>query len=100
MILEVAILDVKPDQETDFEAAFSEAQKIIAAMEGYQSHQLQRCLEKPNRYVLLVNWDKLENHTEGFRNSAEYQHWRELLHHFYDPFPNVEHYSLVFEGCR
>ncbi|EMX0222082.1 antibiotic biosynthesis monooxygenase [Vibrio fluvialis] len=96
MILEVAILDVKPEQEAQFEQSFAKAQQIIASMAGYVSHQLQRCLENPRRYILLVNWQKLEAHTEGFRQSAEYQQWRALLHHFYDPFPTVEHYQRVF----
>ena len=98
MILEVAILDVKTGQEEDFESAFAKAQKIISSMPGYVSHQLQRCLEKENRYVLLVNWQTLEDHTTGFRQSTEYQQWRKLLHHFYDPFPSVEHYKEVFSS--
>ncbi|ELX7501690.1 antibiotic biosynthesis monooxygenase [Vibrio fluvialis] len=96
MILEVAILDVKPEQEAQFEQSFAKAQQIIASMAGYVSHQLQRCLENPSRYILLVNWQTLEAHTEGFRQSAEYRQWRALLHHFYDPFPTVEHYQRVF----
>ncbi|EKO3962580.1 MULTISPECIES: antibiotic biosynthesis monooxygenase family protein [Vibrio] len=96
MILEVAILDVKPEQEAQFEQSFAQAQQIIASMAGYVSHQLQRCMENPSRYILLVNWQTLEAHTEGFRQSAEYQQWRALLHHFYDPFPTVEHYQRVF----
>ncbi|MAO39349.1 MAG: antibiotic biosynthesis monooxygenase [Pseudohongiella sp.] len=98
MILEVAILDVKPNQTEEFEAAFKEAQTIIMSMKGYQSHQLQRCLENSNRYILLVNWEKLEDHTIGFRGSEQYQQWRSLLHHFYDPFPTVEHFTLVTQG--
>lgn len=96
MILEVAILDVKPGREEEFEASFGEAQNIIARMKGYVSHQLQRCIEKPSRYILLVNWQALEDHTVGFRESAEYQEWRQLLHHFYEPFPDVEHYKGVY----
>ncbi len=96
MILEVAILNVKPGQEKHFEDAFLKAQKIIAHMPGYLSHQLQRCVEKSNRYILLVNWKTIEDHTVGFRESEEYQEWRALLHHFYDPFPIVEHYENVF----
>ena len=96
MILEVAILDVKPDQTPHFEDAFGEAQKIISSMNGYISHQLQRCIENPNRYILLVNWETLEDHTTGFRGSDEYKAWKALLHDFYDPFPVVEHYSSVF----
>ena len=97
MILEVAILDVIPNQESDFESVFTEASSIIASIPGYISHQLQRCVEKQNRYMLLVRWEKLEDHTIGFRSSEGYQEWRKLLHHFYDPFPAVEHYELVEE---
>ena len=99
MILEVAILDVRPGQESAFEASFDEVQAIISAAPGYVSHELQRCVEKPDRYVLLVRWERLEDHTQGFRGSAEYQQWRELLHHFYDPFPAVEHYVTVVGGA-
>ena len=95
MILEVAILDVKPGQTAAFEAAFAQASPIIARMVGYLGHELQHCLEQPNRYLLLVKWDKLEDHTVGFRQSADYQEWKRLLHHFYDPFPVVEHYASV-----
>ncbi|NKB36888.1 MAG: antibiotic biosynthesis monooxygenase [Gammaproteobacteria bacterium] len=97
MILEVAVLNVKPGQEADFELAFDEAQSIISSMQGYLSHELQKCIEKNNRYILLVNWASLEAHTEGFRQSVEYEEWRRLLHHFYDPFPEVEHYTSVYE---
>ncbi len=99
MILEVAILDVKPGTESDFESAFAHAQKIISSMPGYISHELQHCLEKTNRYILLVNWETLEHHTVGFRESPQYQEWRSLLHHFYDPFPVVQHYESVFRGA-
>lgn len=95
MILEVAILDVRPGQEAAFELAFGEAQAIISSMPGYLSHQLQRCVERDSRYLLLVEWQTLEAHTEGFRGSPEYQRWKALLHHFYDPFPTVEHYRRV-----
>lgn len=95
MILEVATLDVRPGQEADFERAFAVASLIIASMPGYVSHDLQRCVEKQNRYLLLVNWRALEDHTVGFRGSAEYQRWKALLHHFYDPFPVVEHFEKV-----
>ena len=95
MILETAVLDVKPQETKQFEAAFSRAQLIIAASPGYLSHELQRCIEKSNRYLLLVRWHTLKDHTEGFRKSAPYQEWKELLHHFYDPFPVVEHYEAV-----
>lgn len=95
MILEVATLDVKEGQTEAFERTFAEAQKIIASMPGYLSHQLQQCIEEPGRYVLLVDWETLEDHTVGFRGSESYQRWRELLHHFYDPFPTVQHFKAI-----
>jgi heme-degrading monooxygenase HmoA len=95
MILEAATLNVIPGREAEFESAFAKASPIISSMSGYVSHQLQRCIEKQNRYILLVNWERLEDHTVGFRSSEGYQEWRKLLHHFYDPFPTVEHYELI-----
>ncbi len=95
MILEVAMLNVRPGAESAFEAAFQEASSIISSMPGFLSHELRRCIEVPNRYILLVHWQSLEAHTVGFRGSPEYQNWRRLLHHFYDPFPVVEHYTHV-----
>lgn len=97
-ILEVAILDVVPGEECEFERAFARAQTIISSMPGYLKHELQRCMETPNRYILLVRWQTLEDHTVGFRESPQYQEWKALLHHFYDPFPVVEHYQSVSEG--
>lgn len=93
MILEVAILDVKKGQEESFENTFKEAQKIISSMKGYISHSLQRCMENNSRYLLTVKWETLEDHTIGFRDSKEYLDWKRLLHHYYEPFPIVEHYS-------
>jgi heme-degrading monooxygenase HmoA len=95
MILEHAALAVRPGQETEFESAFAEARGIIAGMPGFAGLTLSRCIEQPNRYLLLVHWNRLEDHTQGFRGSPEYQRWRDLLHHFYDPFPTVEHFETV-----
>lgn len=93
MVLEVAILDVKRGQEADFLASFAQAEGILASMPGCLDHQLKRSLENPSRFLLLVHWETLEDHTVGFRGSPEYQRWKALLHHYYDPFPQVEHYS-------
>ena len=93
MILEVAVLDVRAGEGARFEAAFRRAEPLIAAAAGHQRHELRRCLELPDRYLLLVWWATLEDHTRGFRGSAAYQELKALLHHFYDPFPVVEHYA-------
>jgi heme-degrading monooxygenase HmoA len=95
MILEVAILNIKDGLNAEFEASFQTASVIIATMPGYISHELERCIEVENRYILFVRWQTLEDHTIGFRQSPEYQQWRSLLHHFYDPFPIVEHYESI-----
>lgn len=89
------MLPVKPGLESDFEAAFKKASKIISSMDGYLSHELHRCIEVQNKYLLLVRWESLESHTVGFRGSAEYQEWKKLLHHFYEPFPTVEHFEEI-----
>jgi heme-degrading monooxygenase HmoA len=95
VILEHALLTVDPARRPDFEAAFAQARALIAAMPGFRGLSLSHCLERDDRYLLLVEWDRLEDHTDGFRGSPEYQQWRALLHHFYDPFPVVEHYATV-----
>jgi heme-degrading monooxygenase HmoA len=95
MILEHAVLDVIPGEEERFETAFGAAHPIISAVAGCRSVRLEHCVEVASRYLLLVEWEHLEDHTEGFRGSEEYQEWRLLLHHFYEPFPVVEHYETV-----
>jgi heme-degrading monooxygenase HmoA len=95
MVLEVAILNVRSGQAKEFERAFATAQKIISGMPGYISHELNRCVEVDGKHLLLVRWNRLEDHTEKFRKSAEYQDWKRLLHHYYDPFPSVEHYETL-----
>jgi len=95
MILEAAPLQVRKGMEQQFETAFLQAQLIIASMPGYISHELQRCVEREIHYLLLVKWRSIEDHETGFRKSAQYQQWKTLLHHFYDPFPTVLHYTQV-----
>lgn len=98
MILEVAILNIRDGQSPEFEAAFKQASLIIASIPGYLSHEVHKCMETPNRYLLLARWEALEAHTVGFRGSPQYQEWKRLLHHFYDPFPTVEHYEQIDLG--
>lgn len=93
MILEVAILELKSKRSEEFEQSFSEASQIIASQKGYISHELKKCLEQEDKYILLVQWETVEDHEIGFRQSADYQQWKQLLHHYYEPFPVVEHYQ-------
>ena len=93
MILEVAILNVRPGEEAAFEVAMQRTRPLIEASPGFGKLEFRRCVETPSRYLLLVDWQTIEDHTVGFRQSSRYQEWRKLLHHFYDPFPTVEHYG-------
>jgi heme-degrading monooxygenase HmoA len=95
MITEHALLPVIPGQEAEFIEAMDRAKAIIAASPDFISLRVARCLERPSHFLLLVEWETLEAHTEGFRSSEAYQEWRGLLHHFYDPFPVVEHFETV-----
>jgi len=95
VITEHALLEVVPGQEPEFVEAMEQATAIIAASPGFISLRVERCVERPSRFLLLVEWDTVEAHTEGFRNSEAYQEWRALLHHFYDPAPVVEHFETV-----
>jgi heme-degrading monooxygenase HmoA len=98
MITEHAVLPVRAGQETEFEAAFATARPLISGVRGFLGLRLERSIETPNHYLLLVDWDRVEDHTEGFRGSPEYQRWRELLHPFYEPFPTVEHFTRVLSS--
>ena len=93
MVLEVAILNIKKGFSNEFEKNFQKAQGIISSMKGYISHDLKKCVEQNDKYILLVNWESVKDHEEGFRKSKEYKEWKALLHHLYEPFPKVEHYK-------
>ena len=95
MILEVAILYVRTNFENQFEKDFLIAGKYISSVNGYKGHTLKKCIEQQNKYILLVDWETIENHSIGFRTSEAYIKWKELLHHYYEPFPTVEHYETV-----
>lgn len=95
MILEVAILNVKPGSAAKFEEDFQTASQYISSIEGYVKHSLKKCMEVENQYILLVEWVSVEAHEVGFRQSPQYQKWKALLHDYYDPFPQVLHYEDV-----
>jgi heme-degrading monooxygenase HmoA len=99
MILEIAIISIRPEQQGEFESAFAQARKVIAAMDGFVSLQLQRCIETAGRYALLVQWRTLEDHVVGFRQSPQLQQWRGLLGPFFAAAPAVEHFELVSSGA-
>ena len=98
MIVEHALLHVATARTDEFEAAFAQAKPIISSMPGFVNLTLSKGIEQPDVYLLLVEWERLEDHTEGFRQSEKYQEWKTLLHHFYEPFPVVEHFDPVLRA--
>ena len=96
MITEIVLLYTREKENNLFKKAFGHAREIISKMEGYLEHELQKCIERENKYVLIVRWNTIEDHTEGFRKSEAYKEWKRLLHHFYNPFPVVEHYQKIY----
>jgi heme-degrading monooxygenase HmoA len=100
MILEVAILYIKKGKALQFEKDFKIAGHYISSINGYIGHRLKKCIEQENKYILLVDWENLEDHTIGFRESEQYLEWKRMLHHYYDPFPIVEHYEMVLKNKR
>lgn len=93
MILEHVVLPVIPGRESDFLAAFAQARPLIESSPGCLGLELHRGVERINEFLMLVRWESLEAHIEGFRGSPAYERWRELLHHFYEPFPEVVHFE-------
>ncbi len=93
MIVEHAILQVRPGQSAAFSAAMAKARPLVASQPGFQSIEVRESDDDPGRYLLLIVWDAIESHRDGFRQSPEYQQWRALLHHFYDPMPIVNYYG-------
>ena len=94
MILELATIDIKQGTNADFEKNLAQAQYVISKAEGYLGHEFQKCLERDNRYILLIKWVDLAAHTEGFRSSELFKEWRALIGSFFDNPPVVEHFEL------
>ena len=95
MVLERAQIRVTPGREEEFEQAFEQAQLVIAAATGFVSLTLSKGVESPSTYLLLVEWQTLEDHTEGFRGSPAFGEWRGLLGPMFDGAPDVEHFVQV-----
>jgi len=96
LYLEIAILTILEGKAADFEAAFETARtEVFAKFEGCMSAQLRRGVERPNQFVLLIEWATLEDHTERFRNSPEAQTFRGLISGLLAGAPESAHWRLV-----
>lgn len=100
MILEAATLYIKPGAINEFESTLRSAYGIISTMRGYLGHELYKCVENRDEYILLIRWNTIKDHAIGFRQSPEYKEWVELLQPYYDPEPSVKHYIDIRVGGR
>lgn len=93
MVLEHALINVRPGSHVEFEAAITRAREVIAGAPGFRSFALHRGIESPDRYLLLVEWETLEDHVPGFRESPAFAEWRAHIGPFFDGQPGVDHYD-------
>ncbi len=98
MVTEIAQIEIKPGSAKDFEAAVAKARAVFGRAKGFHGFELQRSIEKPQRYRLFVKWETLENHTVDFRGSADFQEWRKLVGHCFESPPEVEHTRQAVSG--
>lgn len=93
MILERASFSVIPGSEGEFEAAMEQAKDVISQADGFRSFRLQRGIENPSSFLLLVEWDTVEHHMVGFRESDRFTRWRQLIGPYFAAAPDVEHFE-------
>jgi len=99
MILEHADIRILPGRQAEFDAAIKRGvETVIAKARGYRGHKVQKCIESPERYLLMIYWDTLENHTVDFRGSPAFQDWRAIVGPFFAGAPVVEHFNLLTES--
>lgn len=95
MIVETATISIVPGQEEQFLLALESAKGVLAEAQGWRSIRVHRGIERPSVFLLAIEWETLEDHTEGFRGGELFGRWRALIGpHFAEP-PQVEHWSIV-----
>lgn len=100
MILEIADIRIKPGTQTGFEAAIEKGVKdVIRKARGFKGYKINKGIESPQRYVLMIFWQTLENHTVDFRESPAFQEWRALVGPYFAGPPAVEHYTLLSKSA-
>lgn len=96
MILELAEITIRPGEELAFDAAISRGiQTVISRAAGFRRASVHKGIESPERYVLQIEWDTLENHTVEFRGSPAFAQWRAIVGPFFAQPPRVEHFTSV-----
>ena len=98
MVTEIALIDVKPGTEKEFEAGVAKAAPVFQRAKGCRGLALEKSVEKPSRYRLFVQWDTVADHTVAFRGSADFQEWRACVGHCFESPPQVEHTEQVLKA--
>lgn len=100
MILELADIRIQPGQQTEFDAAIKQGvERVISKAKGCRGYKINQSIESPERYVLMVFWDSVENHTVDFRGSPAFQEWRAIVGRFFAAPPAVEHFNLLAKSA-
>ena len=95
MVTEIADFRVLPDSQDTFADAVTEGLKYVSDTPGFRTARLTRSAETPTRFILLIEWDSIEAHTVGFRESENFGRWRAIVGPHFDGAPNVEHFDQV-----
>ena len=95
MIQETFLLEVKPGMEEEYEIAFKKATVLLSSAKGCLGYELQRCIEKENKYLVSIKWETVEDHLIGFKSSTAFQEMKSLIGPYYLHTPQVEHYKQV-----
>ena len=98
MVHEIAVIEVKSGMESAFEEGVTKAVPLFRRAKGCRSMELRRSVEHPTRYHLVVGWETVEDHMVGFRQSADFQAWRDLVSHCFARPPEMEHTSVAVQG--
>ena len=100
MILEIADIRITPGKSSEFDAAIQHGIATVASKaKGFRGFKVNRGVESPDRYILMIYWDTLENHTVDFRQGPLFPQWRAIVGPFFASPPSVEHFELVAKSA-
>ena len=101
MILELADIRIQPGKQAEFDEAIKRGVETVAALsKGYRGYKINKCIESPERYVLMIFWDTVENHMVDFREGPLFPQWRAIVGPYFAAPPMVEHFSLLAESAQ
>lgn len=101
MILELADIHIQPGRQAEFEAAIVHGvDSVIAHAKGFLGYEIRKGIESAERYLLMINWATLEDHTVGFRQSESFAQWRAIVGPYFAEPPRVEHFTLVAHPAK